>query len=214
MVLLYGMLKRVLTRGVFRLITDFFNIISRVLEIRKTTSTLCHLQTNGQRDYYNRTIGRLRYYVVEHLRDWNDTCRPWRTHTTCRYIGQQAYLCFHFRWQDTLLAWLLQRHPVPMGSSTIGRQRIARSRFEWTSIGGLRRYSNEPTQHWRWSKSRTGSITTDLLTNVLCTEWTTSFTSKGNLYSPWQLEQLKKYSRNLNCHRYQVAIQSRKCHSE
>ncbi|CDF39905.1 unnamed protein product [Chondrus crispus] len=61
--------------------TDRFTKLTRSIPLRTTTAhyltTAYHPQTNGQTERFNRTlVQRLRHYVAEHQRDWDEYIQP------------------------------------------------------------------------------------------------------------------------------------------
>ena len=73
----YGMPDTVLTDNGPQFTAKFFESVCGLLGIRHVLTTAYHPQTNGQAERFNRTLGiRLRHYVTEHQRDWDEFVQP------------------------------------------------------------------------------------------------------------------------------------------
>lgn len=60
-----------------RFVRKFLAAICAYLEMKQSTTTTYHLQTNGQVESYNKTfVSGLRHYVAEHQIDWSILVRP------------------------------------------------------------------------------------------------------------------------------------------
>ncbi|CDF32213.1 unnamed protein product [Chondrus crispus] len=73
----YGMPDTLLTDNGPQFTAKFFEAVCGLLGIRHVLTTAYHPQTNGQAERFNRTLAtRLRHYVSEHQRDWDDYVQP------------------------------------------------------------------------------------------------------------------------------------------
>ena len=74
----YGAPRYVLTDNGPQFAAKFFDAVAcALLGVRHYLTTAYHPQTNGQTERFNRTlVARLRHYVEEHQRDWDDYVQP------------------------------------------------------------------------------------------------------------------------------------------
>ena len=73
----YGVPDTLLTDNGPQFTAKFFESVCGLLGIRHVLTTAYHPQTNGQAERFNRTLGtRLRHYVTEHQRDWDEFVQP------------------------------------------------------------------------------------------------------------------------------------------
>ena len=73
----YGMPNTLLTDNGPQFTAKFFEAVCGLLGILHVLTTAYHPQKNGQAETFNRTLAtRLRHYVSEHQRDWDDYVQP------------------------------------------------------------------------------------------------------------------------------------------
>ena len=76
-VYVYGAPRYVLTDNGPQFAAKFFDAVCALLGVRHYLTTAYHPQSNGQTERFNRTlVQRLRHYVEEHQRDWDDYVQP------------------------------------------------------------------------------------------------------------------------------------------
>ncbi|CDF38306.1 unnamed protein product [Chondrus crispus] len=76
-VYVYGAPRYMLTDNGPQFAAKFFDAVCALLGVRPYLTTAYHPQTNGQTERFNRTlVQRLRHYVEEHQRDWDDYVQP------------------------------------------------------------------------------------------------------------------------------------------
>ncbi|CDF32918.1 unnamed protein product [Chondrus crispus] len=76
-VYVYGAPRYVLTDNGPQFAAKFFDAVCALLGVRHYLTTAYHPQSNGQTERFNRTlVQRLRHYVEEHQRDWDDYLQP------------------------------------------------------------------------------------------------------------------------------------------
>ncbi|CDF40922.1 unnamed protein product [Chondrus crispus] len=76
-VYVYGAPRYVLTDNGPQFAAKFFDAVCALLGVRHYLTTAYHPQTNGQTERFNRTlVQRLRHYVAEHQRDWDEYIQP------------------------------------------------------------------------------------------------------------------------------------------
>lgn len=76
MVYFYGV-RYVLTDNGLQFAAKFFEAVCTLRGVRHYLTTAYHPETNGQTERFNRTlVQRLRHYLEEHQRDWDDYVQP------------------------------------------------------------------------------------------------------------------------------------------
>ncbi|CDF38169.1 unnamed protein product [Chondrus crispus] len=76
-VYVYGAPRYMLTDNGPQFAAKFFDAVCALLGVRHYLTTAYHPQTNGQTERFNRTlVQRLRHYVAEHQRDWDEYIQP------------------------------------------------------------------------------------------------------------------------------------------
>ena len=99
----YGIPDTLLTDNGPQFTAKFFAPVGRLLGIRYVLTTAYQPQTNGQAERFNCTLAtRLRLYVSEHQREWDDYVQP----LTYAYNMQ-----VHWSTGTTLFDPILTRHP-------------------------------------------------------------------------------------------------------